>query len=426
MILERGAIDRARAILKPGDFYYEQHRAIYLTILRMRNEGQPVDLTTVCAALENAGKLNDKYGRVWVNSLMDSFTTAAHVEQYAEEVVRCSVLRQLWKAAVEVQQTCVEEVENWRITASDAAAKIRKVAQRATSGCKRKTMEELVIEGARRYQDLDLNQLEITGAPSGIRDLDRRTNGFQSGEMTIVSALPGGGKTAFGGQVALYCAENVGKVLFFSGEMSAAQLRSRAVANLARLDSLKLDRGTLSGAEKERRNRALERLQDMRLVIDDNPHITPAYILAASREEQESGGLGLVVVDYFGLVQPDGKVESQNEAQVSVARDLKAHAKDLGLPLIVMAQFRKLPVQARGKQHDLDDLHGARALSAEAALVINIRKTEEEKRDADTTVSVPVQAVILKNRFGPGGMVELNWIPAYTRYEPMEREENNR
>ena len=419
MLLSREAIEQALAVLREEHFTLAGHVAIFRAIRRLweRHEAD-IDLTTLGSELEAMGKLPDPVARIYLVTLWEAIPSASRLPQYVEPVLRCHMQRLLAAAAGRL----VEIAQDGELTCDEMGARADAAVQDAVKqgmGLTRATaIEEAVVDSACYLAERDGAPREVTGVAFGIDALDRRTNGWQAGEVTVIGALPGGGKTAFGCQASMSAAAEGVPVLFFSLEMSVRQIVLRMVANRARIDGLRMERGILDASEQGRRNDAMDWLSNLPVWIDANPEASPAYVLAASRAAEPPPGL--VVVDYVGLMSADAKVESENAREVGIMRGLKRTAKILGVPLMVMSQFRK---SAAGGQRgrELDDLYGSRSMSAEPGCVVYLHSTvagkEEEDGEPDFSRPRPVVAVVAKNRHEGTGKVPLFWTPAYVRFD---------
>lgn len=420
MLVYREAIEPALGALREEHFTLTAHRLIFQAISRMwgRHEAD-IDTTAIASELEVMGKLPEPVRRESLSGFLDWAGLPQMLPRYVEPVLRCHFQRLLHRGAETLLQIAADAELTREEMAGRADVAIQEVTKEGASASRIADIADVVLETARHLGERDARRQDVTGVPFGIPALDHRTNGWQAGELTVIGALPGGGKTAFACQAAVEAAMDGIPVLLFSLEMSARQLVQRVVANLARVDGLRMERGQLGAGERERRDSALDRLADLPIRIDPNPEASPSYLLAACRAEGTPPGL--VIVDYVGLMQPDGKVDNENAREMSIMRGLKRAAKSLEVPLMVMSQFRKTAAGEARKGRRLDDLYGSRSMSAEPACVVYLdtasNEAQEPEGEPDFTKPRRVVAEVAKNRYGGTGRIPMWWTPAYVRFD---------
>lgn len=424
MLLGREAVEKALAVLQEGHFSLNAHALIFAAMRRIweRHEGE-IDLIATASELEAQSKCPEPVTRQYLASLLDATAGPAFLDRYTEPVLRCHFQRLLARAGERLREIAASPDLSRGEMASQADGAVQDVTRQAATGARIRGIGDVVVGLARTLAERDRQPRGVTGVPFGIAELDNRTNGWQAGELTVIAALPGGGKTAFGCQAALHAAEQGYPVLFFSLEMSEEQIAARMAANVARVDGLRMQRGLLRGEEIARRDAALDHIAGLPIRIDECSEVSPAYILAACRSEEEPAGL--VIVDYAGLMDANSKRDSEIERTSEVMRGLKRIAKSLQVPVMVMSQFRK-GVAGERRGPDLDDLMSSRAVSADPACVAFLRPAAKEEElpagvEPDFTRPVPIFADVKKNRHGGAGRVALMWTPAYVRFDRVDR-----
>jgi replicative DNA helicase len=424
MLLDKNAVVRVIEILRPDSFYRDAHRFIYESMLELFDRGEPIDLVTVTEALRKSGKLDGVGGAVYVADLLNSVPTAANVEYYAKIVEEKAVLRRLIEAGTRIVSDAFGEPEDVDQILDQAEKAIFDIAlKRVREGFHK--IDSVIKRVLDKIDSLYGKKEAITGTPTGYPDLDQITAGFQSSDLIIIAARPAVGKTAF----ALNIAQNVAikhkiPVAIFSLEMSKDQLAQRMLCSEGEVDAQKLKTASLSDTGWKKLTRALGRLSEAPIYIDDSASITAIEIRAKARRLKIERGLGLVIVDYLQLMRGKARVENRVQEISDIARSLKTLARELDVPVVAISQLSRAVEQRTDRIPRLSDLRDSGEIEQTADLVIFIHR--EDYYNPQSERGNIAEIIIAKQRNGPVGSIELvfrkeiaKFCSKETRYEEV-------
>jgi replicative DNA helicase len=416
----------------PEDFYADTHRAIFEAFMRLAGDNRDIDLLTTTDQLERSGSLDTAGGVAYVAGLAEGLPDPANVEHYAAIVRERSVKRQLLKISQELMAMCARE-EGEAMDALDAAeTQILAIADRAMRGGLRQ-VGKLVHDEVGHIERVSKSAAPYTGIETGYYRLDELTSGLQKQDLIILAARPGVGKTALALNIASHCAiRNNLRVAVFSLEMSAVALTRRLLAAEARINLKRLTRGLLSktadthqqASDWQRLAEAADRLADAPLWVDDTAGISVLELRGKCRRMMMEHGLDLVVVDYLQLMSSGVKAENRTQEVSAITRGLKAVAKQLNVPLLVLSQLSRNPERRGDQRPQLSDLRESGSIEQDADVVVFINRKnralqaagggeeEEDWRLADI--------IIAKQRNGPTDMFRLLFLEEFTRFENPE------
>ncbi len=416
-LLAPDAIAYALENVRPEDFYQENHRLIFQALVNLSNEGKPRDMVTLVNELKQNGQLERIGGVSYIATLADAVPSTSAASYYAKIVAEKSLVRQLIAAADEIV------AEGYQ--GSKEVPELLALAEQAIfSAANRK-----LGKGFARIKDVALATFEeigklkaadgVTGVPT-FRDLDKLLSGLQKGDLVILAARPGMGKTSFAMNIAQKAATKHDKtVAVFSLEMPNEQLAQRMLCTEARVDQGKVRKGLASAEEIDRLSQALIPLSDAKLFLDDTPGITVTEVRAKARRLMlEEGNLDLIVIDYLQLMQGGKKAENRQQEISDISRSLKALAKELNVPILALSQLSRL-VERSNEPPNLSHLRESGALEQDADCVIFIHrpKTGEEEADIANIVEIRVE----KHRNGPVGMVNMAFLKEYTLFMDLAK-----
>lgn len=418
MLIDPACIAEVIELLRPDDFYAEEHQRIFETIYSMFNSALKIDPVTVLDRLKAQGYYDEAGGRVYLMQLMEVTPTSANVKEYAAIVRDKSMLRAIANAAGEIQNLAFAGAGSASEIAELAEQKIYNVRQgREIKGLSH--IKSVIMDLYAQLDERSRSDSDIPGLSTGFRDLDVALTGLNKSDLILVAARPGMGKTAFALNLALNAAKASGKdVAVFQLEMSKDQLASRFLASEALLDSHKLKTGNLNPDDWMKIARATSVLAKTHIYVDDNPAITVAEIKAKCRRLGEE--LGLIVIDYIQLMQTGGR-RSENRVQevAEISRSLKIMAKELNVPVVCLSQLSRAAEQRADKRPMLSDLRESGAIEQDADIVMFIYR--DDYYDAESDDKNVAEIIIAKNRHGATGTVELQWIGQYTTFSSRDR-----
>ena len=422
LLLDNAAFDRIGDVVADSDFYRDDHRRIFRHIARLIERGKPADVVTVDEAIK-ASEDKDKTGGITYLAALAGNTPSAHnVRRYAEIVRECAVLRRLIEVSTEIADGALNRMGKEVGQLLDEAES--KIFQIAEAGAKtRQGFMEIQPLLTQVMERIDLlyhkdNPSDITGIPTGYRDLDRDTSGLQPGDLIIIAGRPSMGKTALALNIAEHVAvENKLPVAVFSMEMSGSQLAMRLLGSIGRLDQHKLRTGRLSDDDWNRLTNAVGKLHDAPILVDESGALNALELRARARRlHRQYGALGLIIVDYLQLMQATSEGENRATEISEISRALKALAKELKVPVVALSQLSRAVEQRTGpKRPIMSDLRESGAIEQDADLILAIYR--EEVYTPDTPDKGMAEIIILKQRNGPIGTVKLTFLGEYTRFE---------
>lgn len=403
------SLDKVCEELLPEMFFDDKNRTIFETISELHKNKIAIDITTVSDDLEKKKKLNQVGGIDYISDVIDSVAIASNLEYYMQIVKDNYIRRNLINTATNIASEAYDE-ENVTSLIDNAEKEILNVVKSRQS-----TVFVPIREVLRRAQEnleqLAKNKRVVTGLETGFYDLDKHTAGLHGGEMIIIAARPGMGKTAFALNIATNAAMTTDKAIaVFNLEMSAEMLVNRMISAVGQIDSYKLTTGSLQSNDWKRYNEAISQLAETNIYIEDNAGITAAEIRAKCRRLANSEkGLGLVVIDYLQLVTSGGRRTESRQVEVSeISRSLKTMALELDVPVIALAQLSRNAEKRENSQPMLADLRESGSLEQDADMVMFINRKDyyEVNKDIKETI-VPVDLIIAKHRKGATGKIDL-------------------
>ena len=390
-------------------FYFEKNQHIFEAISTLYKNNIPVDITTIKDELDKKKVLSAVGGIEYLGEVIDSVVTTANLDYYIKIVRENWVRRNLIDTATSiVTESYDEEDINALLDSAERdilnAIKSRQASEFLPIG-------EVLRKAQENLESLAKNNRPVTGLSTGFYDLDKITAGLHGGELIILAARPGMGKTSFALNIATNAAGTTKKAIaIFNLEMSAEMLVNRMIASVGQIDSYKLTTGQLQNNDWKRYNEALSELADTNIYIEDNAGITAAEIRAKCRRlAQKPEGLGLVVIDYLQLVTTGNKRVESRQVEVSeISRSLKTMALELDVPVIALAQLSRSAEKRENSQPMLADLRESGSLEQDADMVLFINRKDyyEAKSDKKESI-VPVDLIIAKHRKGSTGLINL-------------------
>ncbi len=431
ILIDENAFDQVAPLLRAQDFYLLSHQHIFGCCEDLAREAKTIDPVLVQQRLDARGLLGDAVPPELAFALSRGLGTAANVAHYAGVVSDLSRLRRMMLTAQTVVDRGYEAGARVRDFLEEAQQQVFGAAEGRSIETLR-PLKEAMGSALDRLEALDKRAREglspITGVPSGIPDLDRKTLGFQPGSLAILAARPSVGKTAFALNVASHAAVRHGKkVAFFSLEMPADQLALRMLASEARLDGERLAEGRLGQHDWDKLAVQGDKLMSADVWFDDNFVLTPVDLRSKCRKLKREQGLDLVVVDYLQLMHAPSERPSQSREQeiATISRSLKALAKELAVPVLALSQLNRAVEKRKGDRPMLADLRESGAIEQDADLVVFLHRPEGDKEAGEDNFTAEVQDVELilaKHRQGPTGLVSLVFFRKFTFFAEKRRE----
>lgn len=420
VFLEPKSIELAMRYVSADDFYRQQHQKIFLCMTKLHETGSAVDLVTVSASLGAKQSLDEAGGISYLTEIASSVPTAANIEYYAEIVSQKSTLRKLISTATEIVQDGYVRQGEIDELLDETEKKILEISNRKNT----KAFQEIKDVVFQAYSKIDMiSQLkgEVTGIPTGYKELDRLTAGFQRNDLIIVAARPSVGKTAF----VLNIAQNVAKqakgfrVAIFSLEMGSEQLVMRMLSAEGNVDAQKLRTGKLENTDWKNLQMAASSLEKTNIFIDDTPGIRVSEIRSKCRRLKQEHGLDLVMIDYLQLIQGSEKSRENRQQEVSeISRSLKGLARELEVPVIALSQLSRGVETRQDKRPMMSDIRESGSIEQDADIVAFLYR--DDYYDKETENQNIIEIIIAKQRNGPVGTVKLSFQKEYNKFVNLD------
>ncbi len=419
VLIDPASLNEIAALMKGEDFYLEEHKQIYLAMQELFLANREIDVVTLIDMLVTRGVYDKAGGEDYIRTLSEAVPDALNIKDYARIVKEKSILRQLISAAGEISESAYSEQESVTSILDHAENLIFKIAQgRDTQNFRH--IREVLQDVYGHLQELRTNAEATQGTKTGFSLLDRVLAGMGKSDLVLIGARPGMGKTSFALNIATNVAKQTKKaVCIFSLEMSAEQLVNRVLASEALVNSYALRTGELTPEDWEHLAVASGELSGCDILIDDTSGMTVTAMKAKLRRVQN---LGLVVIDYLGLMQGDHHNDNRVQEVSEISRSLKIMAKELMVPVICCAQLSRGPESRTDKKPMLSDLRDSGAIEQDADTVIFLYRSEYYKTDetANNQTTSIAEVIIAKNRHGSTGNVPMGWNGQYTKFLTIE------
>jgi replicative DNA helicase len=418
MLLSPGAIGAVSEVLDASDFYRESHAKAYRAALALYAKGEPVDAITLVDELEERGELEDVGGRVRLHELAALVPATANAAHYARIVREMATLRGLIAAGQHIAQLGWERPGETQMLVDRAEQIVFELSQSRVS-TEFSHIEDLLKESFERITALYEAGADVTGVPSGFRDLDRLTSGFQAGNLIIVAARPSMGKSALGLCIAANLAlRSETPVALFTLEMSKAEVTQRLLCSEAKVESQRLRTGKLAQDDWPRLVAAGDKLMKSPIYVDDTGSITMMEIRSKARRlKTREPNLGLIIVDYLQLMTSGTTAENRVQEVSQISRSLKVLARDLDVPILAMSQLSRAVEQRHDKRPILSDLRESGSIEQDSDLVMFVYRDEYYNEDTDQQGLAEV--ILAKHRNGPTGTERLSFLKRYAKFADL-------
>jgi replicative DNA helicase len=432
ILIDNEALPKTLEIIDPEDFYKQSHRKIFNVMTELFERNEPIDMITLTNYLKKTDELENVGGISYLSSLVNMVPTAANVKYHSKIVREKAILRGLLRSATEIANKVYEENFDAEDLVDYAEKSVFDISDKRIKASF-VTLKEVIKDSFEMIENLYDKKETITGVPSGFRDLDELTTGFQKGDLIVVGGRPSMGKTAF----ALNIAQHVGvelrePVAIFSLEMAKEQLALRMLCAEAMVNSNSIRKGFIKKEDWHKLTSAASNLTGAPIFIDDSSSITVLELRAKARRLKMDAGLSLVIVDYLQLMRGKGSFERREQEISDISRSLKALAKELSVPVIAVSQLNRSVEQRRPKPKPiLADLRESGAIEQDADVILFLYRDELYNKDNPANKGL-AEVDIAKQRNGPAGeTVKLTFMSKCTRflnraemdYQDIEEEE---
>ncbi len=403
--------------LRPDEFYMELNQRIYEVICSMFNFSKPIDAITVRDEMKRQGSFDPQTAEAYLVELMNITPTANNVMQYVGIVKDKALLRGIATVAQELTAAVNEGTAGSEELLEAAEKKIYALRQgRGVNGLE--PISRILGEVYQNLAELSKTKGGLPGLPTGLAQLDEMIMGLNNSDLIILASRPGMGKTSLGLNIAMHVGKKTDKsVAIFSLEMSKQQLAARMLSGEAYVDSKKLQTGLLSREDCQKLSAATATISKTKILIGDNPTVTVSDINAQCRRVRD---LGLVVIDYLQLMTSAKGNDAENRLQAvsEISRMLKIMAKELNVPVLCLSQLSRASTQRTDKRPMLSDLRESGSLEQDADIVLGLYR--EDYFNRESTEHNTGELIVLKNRHGGTGTINVQWIPEYTTYVSVD------
>ena len=413
IILNPEKIRDVANVITAEDFYLEQHRAIYEALRDLFLENNTIDIVTLINELEKSGTYDNAGGKNYVALLAQSVPSMANLPDYLRIIKDKALLRRLIEASSEISRISYAAEGNAEDILDRSEQLIYNIAEkRETKGLVH--IKDVIISNYQYLDELQKTGAEALGTPTYFTDIDKHLIGMGKSDLIIVAARPGVGKTSFCLNIATQVAvKTKKKVVVFSLEMSCEQLAQRMLSSEALIDATKFRTGSFNEEEWVKLARAAGVLSKTNIYLDDTANISVSEMKSKLRRVED---LGLVVVDYLGLMKSDRKTDNRVNEVSDISRNLKLMAKELEVPVIVCSQLSRGP-EKTDKPPMLSDLRDSGAIEQDADVVMFLSRDYYQNDPENQNVAT---CNIAKNRHGSVGKVDLGWFAQYTRFTNLD------
>jgi replicative DNA helicase len=405
--------------LRAEDFYRSNHRAMFDALTDLYARGEPVDQVTAKEELQRRGTLESAGGPLYVQHLVEQVGTPASAGHYARIVGDHALLRRLISAAGEILHGAFEIPVDPESFADESEGRIYGVSRRHEHD-QVVTLRELVHQSMEDLERIH-ERTGMVGVPTGFRDLDEMLQGIQRGNLIIVAARPGIGKSSLVTNIARNISvESQVPVALFSLEMSRVEIGMRLLCSEARVQWHKVRAGMVAAEDWGRIVEAAEILDPAPLFIVDSGNVTIVDIRAKARRMKSQFGLGVIIVDYLQLMSSHHRVDNRQQEVAEISRSLKLLAKELDVPIIAVSQLNRDPERRTDKKPQLADLRESGALEQDADIVMFIHR---DPLSEDVQAKGIAEIIVAKHRNGPVGKITLTWLEHLTLFRNYAREQ---
>lgn len=423
ILISDGALPEILTILKPRDFYEERHQMIFEAMMNLYDQHKPVDLLTVTTELRTKKQLKGIGGAPYLTELSNFVPAATHAKAYAEIIEKASTRRRLIKAGNEIANKAFEDDADVQSLIGSAEKELFDVSDKVVKS-DYVAMDELLADAFDRIEELHKNKGALRGLKTGFRDLDKKTAGFQKGDLIIIGARPAMGKTTFAQNLTYNIASmNKKGVLFFSMEMAANEIVDRMISDVSGVDNWKMRTGNLTDDEFQRIGEALGEMDELPIYIDDTSSMTIMDLRNKARRAMHDKDIGIVIVDYLQLIQGSDRYKGNRVQEVTeISRGLKILARELEIPVVALAQLSRSVTGRDDPRPVLSDLRESGSIEQDADLVMFLHRPDYYRQNDDNYEETHItELLVAKHRHGAVGKIELYFHPELLRFMSLDK-----
>lgn len=415
-MLSKDALFDVMEVVKPADFYDENHKEIFQAMIDLNRKNAPVDALTVAEELKKRNSLQMVGGRAYIASLSSMTPTTSNAMEYGRIVAEKASVRRLIETADDIVTKGYDGTMDANQMLDYAESGIFEISQARQKG-QYSHIRDVLVENLAIIDRAEQMDGGLTGITTGFSKLDEMTSGMQKSDLIILAARPAMGKTAFALSLARNAAvKGKASVMIFSLEMAKEQLTQRLLSMESKVDLQTLKTGRLERRDWDDLNVALDILSNSNIHIDDTAGISIMEMKSKCRRLKAEAGLDLVIIDYLQLMNPEGKADSRTQEISVISRNLKLLARELDCPVLVLSQLSRAPEQRTDHRPMLSDLRESGSIEQDADIVIFLYRDEYYNKE-DTEKPGECEVIVAKHRSGPTGSVDVAWIERYTQFK---------
>lgn len=427
ILIDSEKINDVMTLLKPEDFYLEQHQAIFTAMTEMFISSKTIDVVTLVNTLTKLGNYTEGDAAKYIKMLVDLASSATNVTEYANIIKDKSLLRSLINASKDIAETAYSELGEASDVLDFAEQRIFEIAQDRYN-VNFTHIRDIIVKNYTTLNALKNDPESIAGVKTGFGTLDNLLVGMGPGDLIVLGGRPGMGKTTFAINIAVNVAKRTKKeVAIFSLEMTNEQIVSRILCSEALIDSHSMRTGKLDNEQWKRLAEAASVLSETNLLFDDTSGITVTAMKAKLRRLKN---LGLVVIDYLQLMQSEKHSDNRVLEIGQITRALKLMAKDLHVPVILCSQLARAPESRTDKMPVLSDLRDSGSIEQDADVVLFLyrddyyKKNKDEQNNEGNSNQILAKCSVAKNRHGSTSIIPLGWYGHLFKYTEIEERYN--
>ncbi len=421
ILLSDDVIAEVLTLLKPSDFYEKRHQVIFQAMSDLYDQHRPIDLRTLTAELKTRKELKEIGGASYLVDLSNFVPVASHAKAYAEIVEKAATRRKLIRAGNNIAEKAYADDANVDDLVGDAERELFEVSDKIVKS-DYVAMDQLLADAMERIAELQKNKGALRGLKTGFADLDKKTAGFQKGDLIIIGARPAMGKTTFAQNLA-YNIANINKrgVLFFSMEMAANEIVDRMISDIADVDNWRMRTGNLTDEEFSRIGDALAEIDELPIYIDDTSAMTMAEVRNKARRAAHDHDIGVVVLDYLQLMTGSNRYAGNRVQELTeISRGLKVLARELEIPVVALAQLSRTVTGRDDPRPVLSDIRDSGSIEQDADLVMFLHRPDYYKKPEEEDTNI-TELLIRKHRHGAIGLIELYFDGEKSRFMSLDK-----
>ena len=410
-----------------SDFYDKRHGLIFKGMTALYEKHKPIDLLTLSGELKAQKTLKEVGGNPYLTELTNFVPTASHIKAYADLVEQTALRRRLIKAGTDIANKAYEDDVEVEELIGRAEKELFEVSDK-TIQTDYVSMEDMLVDAFDRIDDLHKNKGVLRGLKTGFRDLDKKTAGFQKGDLIIIGARPAMGKTTFAENLAYNAATiNQRGVLFFSMEMANAEIVDRMISDVSGVDNWKIRTGNVSDEDFGKIGDALGEMDSVPLYLDDSSSMTILELRNKARRAAHDHDIGMIVVDYLQLLQGTDRYAGNRVQEVTeISRGLKQLARELEIPVVALAQLSRSVTGRDDPRPVLSDLRESGSIEQDADMVMFLHRVDYYNQNKPDFVPTNItELIIAKHRHGPVGKIELYFHPELLRFMSLDKDHSD-